>query len=413
MKRISFLLTFVLLLAALPWRRPLFAQEGDVQCVLDAINDAELGIFTRAECNIFDHLFTVEYNDPQLHATVKGPVVNTSRTFNIPRTVGPDFKVTGPMQIEQDGKEEAIIWVISVYEQIVSGLSLSSIAPSTNAALNSTLRTFGAVVMPNVSPQSGAEDDGETTGIETGGGESRGEQGEKRNRRHSKAGEISADVEYETFAFVGNDGNTLALRGAFERTTDSGGMGFGLRLAYTQVTFDKNDNKLQTGEATAFLKIPLADFLEIGGNVSGTVSRIKTFSDLRPDGYDQNVNSLGYGPFVSLHTVFGAGHMLAGGLMYQIIDPHEEFDPDKENIRVLAYGAMAIFSVSEKLALSAEGFRMSNLEIEEGDDTFTVLHPQVHFYISDSFGLILGYKAVLGIEDYDSSEFTLGSSVRF
>jgi len=406
-------LAMALLLAIFSWRQPLIAQESDVQCVLDAINDAELGVFTRAECTILDHLFIVEYDDPELRATVRGPVVNTSRTFNIPRTFGRNFKIAGTAKSQQEGKEEAIIWVISVYEQIVSGLSLSAIAPSTNAALNSTLRTFSAVVMPNVSPQSRAEDDGETSGVEMGGEESGEAQGEKRDRRAAKPGEISADVEYETFAFVGNDGNTLAFRGAFERTTDSGGMGFGLRLAYTQVTFDKNDNKLQTGEATAFLKIPLADFLEIGGNVSGTVSRIKTFSDLRPDGYDQNVNSLGYGPFVSLHTVFGAGHMLAGGLMYQIINPHEEFDPDKENMRVLAYGALAVFCVSEKLALSVEGFRMSNLEIEEGDDTFTVLHPQLHFFISDSFGLILGYKTVLGIDDYDSTEFTLGSSVRF
>ena len=411
--RRNFTMLAVALLALLSLRQPLVAQEGDVQCVLDAINEAELGIFTRAECNIFDHLFIVEYSDPQLRATVRGPVVSTSRTFNIPRTFGANFKISGTAKIQQDGKEEAIIWVISVYEQIVSGLSLSAIAPSTNAALNTTLRTFGAVVMPNVNSQSRAEDDGEMSGVETGGEESGEAQGGKRDRRDAKPGEISADLEYETFAFVGNDGNTLAFRGAFERTTDSGGMGFGLRLAYTQVTFDKNDNKLQTGEATAFLKIPLGSFLEIGGNVSGTVSRIKTFSDLRPDGYDQNVNSLGYGPFVSLHTVFGAGHMLAGGLMYQIINPHEEFDPDKENMRVLAYGAMAVFSMSEKLALSAEGFRMSNLEIEEGDDTFTVLHPQVHFYISDSFGLILGYKTVLGIDDYDSTEFTLGSSVRF
>jgi hypothetical protein len=56
---------------------------------------------------------------------------------------------------------------------------------------------------------------------------------------------------------------------------------------------------------------------------------------------------------------------------------------------------------------------MDNLEIEGKDDAFTILHPQLHFYLSDAFGLILGYKTVLGIDDYDSAEFTLGSSVRF
>lgn len=396
----------VLLLAVLcaGWQYGFSQEQSDVTCILDAIDQAELGVFSHAECRILNHLFVVDYNDPILHATVSGAVVNTSRSFNIPRIPLSIFKVT---EQAQDGKSEAIVWIMSIYEQIASGLSLSAIAPSTNAAINSTLRTFGAVVMPRVNPQSRFEEE------IAGGGTEPEEKSAKEGRRAAKPGEISADVEYETFAFVGKDGKSLSLRGAFERTTDTGGLGFGLRLAYTSVTFDENDNKLQTGEATAFLKIPLGSFLEIGANVSGTVSRIKTFSVASPNGYDQNVNSLGYGPFISARAGFEAGHMLAGGLMYQIINPHEEFDPDKENIRVLAFGALGVFSVSEKLAISAEGFRMSNLEIEGGDGTFTVLHPQVHFYISDSFGLILGYKTVLGIENYDSTELTLGSSVRF
>jgi hypothetical protein len=262
--------------------------------------------------------------------------------------------------------------------------------------------------MPKVSPQSRPEKKGETGGLEES-----GEKGSEKERRGGKPGEISADVEYESFAFIGNDGNTLSLRGAFERTTDTGGLGFGLRLAYSQVSFDKNDNKLRTGEATAFIKLPLADFIEVGGLVTGTASLLSTKSSVNADGIDQNVNSIGYGPFVAVRYGFDAGHMLAGGLMYQIIDPHEELDPGKENIRLLAYGALAVLSVTEKLAISAEGFWMNNLDLEVGDDSFSVLHPQVHFYISESFGLILGYKTILGIENYDSTEFTLGSSVRF
>jgi len=382
-------------------------EDSDIQCVLDAINQAEQGVFSRAECTVFNHRFIVEYNDPILHASVRGPVVNTARSFNIPRTpIPPNFKIAGAAATQQDGKQEAIAWIISIYEQITSGLSLSAIAPSTNAALNSTVRTFGAVVMPKVNPQAHVEEEAQTTGAQLG-------EKTRKGRRGSKPGEISADVEYETFAFIGNDGNTLSLRGAFERTTDAGGLGYGLRLAYSHVTFDQNDNKMQTGEATAFLKIPLGEIIDIGGHITGTVSRIKTTSTISPDGLDQNVNSLGYGPFASVHVNFAGGHMLAGGVMYQIIDPHEKLDPEKENMRVLAYGAMAVLSVSEKLALSAEGFSMKNLEIESSDDRFTIVHPQLHFYLSDSFGLIFGYKTILGIDDYDSNEFTLGSSVRF
>lgn len=403
----------VLLLLAIPARQSLIAQEGeDLQCVQDAIAAAEGGSFTHAECTILNHLFVVDYNDPILHATVSGPVVNASRSFNIPTTFrSPTSKTSaGPASIQLEGKAEAIAWVISIYEQIVAGVSLSAFAPSTNASFNSALRTFGSVVMPNVNPQALREEQAVQPPEQQAGG---GEEEQRQGRGRGKPGEISADVEYETFAFVGTDGKTIAFRGAFERTTDSGGLGFGLRVAYSRVSFDKNDNKLQSGEAMAFIKIPLASFLEIGGNVTGTVSRFKTFSQVNPDGIDQNVNSVGYGPFVSLRAGFESGHMLAGGLMYQIIDPHEELDPDKENIRVLAYGALAVFSVSEKLALSAEVFQMSNLDLDGGDDSFGVVHPQIHFYISESFGLILGYKTVLGIDDYDSSEFTLGSSVRF
>ena len=411
MRIILWVPAIVVLLLAIPARQSLIAQESDLQCVLSAIDRLESGISNHEECIILDHLFVVDYNDPILQATVSGPVVNTSRSFNIPKTSGsPNFKMSGsPASVQQGDREEAIAWVFGIYEQIASGLSLSAIAPSTNAALNSMLGTFGSVVMPNVSPHSlRSQDAGEAEqGDILQGGE------ERKKRSGSKPGEISADVEYETFTFVSNDGKSIALRGAFERTTDSGSLGFGLRLAFNQVTFDGNDNKLQTGEGTAFIKVPLGDFIEVGGNVTGTVSRIKTKSAVSPNGFDQNVNSVGYGPFVSLRVGFEAGHMLAGGLMYQIIDPHEKLDPDKENISLLAYGALAVFSVSEKLALSAEVFQMSNLDLEVGDDSFGVVHPQVHFYISDSFGLILGYKTVLGIDDYDSSEFTLGSSVRF
>lgn len=385
-------LFFVLAIAATLWQ-PVVAQD-DVQCVLDAIAEAEMGVFTRAECEILNHRLLVVYTEPELFVSVTGPVVNTSRTFTIPRTTGlPHSKLGGSglaVSQAQGGKEEAILWITSVYEQIVSGLSLSAVAPSTNSALNATLRTFDAVVMPDVSPQTRA-----------------GREEKQKGEAKVKPGEISTDIEYETFTFVKQDGKSIAFRGAFERTTDSGGLGFGLRVAYSRVSFDKNDNQLQTGEATAFIKIPLGDFVEIGGNITGTVNRLKTAS------LDQNVNSLGYGPFLSLRAGFGAGHMLAGGVLYEIINPDEELDPSKENLRVLAYGAMGVLSVGEKLAFSAEGFRMLNLEIEGDDDSFTVLHPQIHFYLSDSFGLTLGYKTVLEIDDYDSTEFTLGSSVRF
>lgn len=383
----------ILLTASSPWQ-PASAQEG-VECILAAVAEAEQGIFERAECEILNHRLLAIYDEPSLSVSVTGPVVNTSRTFIIPRRGGSlNFKPADgglAMVVPAQGEKTlAIAWIKSIYEQIVSGLSLSAVAPSTNAALNSALRTFDAVVMPKVSPQARAAEEGKRTG-----------------EARVKPGEISTDVEYETFTFVGQDGKSLAFRGAFERTTDAGGLGFGLRLAYNRVTFDKNDNKLQTGEATAFVKIPLADFFEIGGNISGTFNRLKTGS------LEQNVNSLGYGPFLAVRYNFPAGHMLAGGVMYQIINPDEELEPDKENLRVLAYGAMAVLAIGEKLAVSAEGFSVKNLEIEGEGDSFAVLHPQIHFYLSDSFGLVFGYKTVLGIDDYDSTEFTLGSSVRF
>lgn len=393
MKSLFAIRVAILLAAAVAAWQPASAQDGR-QCILDAIADAERGEFDRAECEILNHRLLAIYTEPELFVSVSGPVVNTSRTFTIPRRGdSAHFKSGGgglATVKAQGGRAEAIAWITSIYEQIVSGLSLSAVAPSTNAALNSAMRTFDAVVMPKVNPQARAAEEKERTG-----------------EARVKTGEISTDVEYETFTFVSQDGKSLAFRGAFERTTDAGGLGFGLRVAYNRVAFDKNDNRLQTGEATAFMKIPLGDFIEIGGSIGGTVNRLKTAT------VDQNVNSLGYGPFLSLRYDFPGGHMLAGGVMYQIINPDEELEPEKENLRVVAYGAMAVLALGEKLAISAEGFSMKNLEIEGEGNSFAVLHPQLHLYLSDSFGLIFGYKTVLGIDDYDSTEFTLGSSVRF
>ena len=102
---------------------PLYAQEIDGQCVLAAISQAEAGTFRHAECPILEHLFVVDYNDPILHATVSGPVVNTSRSFNIPRRVASfGYRVQSAVPA-QSQKDEAILWVISVIEQIRSGLS--------------------------------------------------------------------------------------------------------------------------------------------------------------------------------------------------------------------------------------------------------------------------------------------------
>jgi hypothetical protein len=349
-------------------------QVGYAQC---DVNELQQALSTAVQSgqpirnfSFCNHEVVVDQSPQTITVTVHGPVVNTSRMF--PRNASL--------------QTELAVFALQVIDQINSGLSLSSAVPSTNAALRLTLRTFEAVVMPNVSPQAGAKQE-------------EGREGE----RETKPGEVSTDVEYESFTFLKLDGSTLSFRGAFERTTDAGGLGFGVRLAYSGVKFEDNDNQMQSGEGTAFVKIPLGGIIEIGANVGGTVNRIEVA------GRNQNVNSFGYGPFLAVRAPLSGGHVLAGGVLYQAINPNDSDD----DLRILAYGAMGVLSVSEKLALSVEGFRMANLEIENAEDSFSVVHPQLHFYLTNSFGLILGYKTVLGIDDYDSSEFTLGSSIRF
>lgn len=371
----KFLLAMLLIAAA----APAFAQQ-EPECDFTEFFSGNLAA-GRINCRYLDHQWVFDINAPIITVTVRGPVVNTSRTFNVD---DPDYA------------EQAAAWYAGILAQLTSKVSLSAPVPSTNAAINSTLRTFSSVVMPNVNLQARAQEATSAAG-ET----------EQQREARAKPGEVSTDVEYETFTFVGQDGNSIAFRGALERTTDSGGLGFGVRLAYSRVSFADSDNRIQTGEATAFLKFPLSGFLDIGANVTGTISSLKTKTS------DQESHAFGFGPFVSLYTVFDAGHMLAGGLMYQYVNPEDKANLNTENVRVLAYGAMGVYALSKKLGVSLEGFRMDNLEIEGKDDAFTILHPQLHFYLSDAFGLILGYKTVLGIDDYDSAEFTLGSSVRF
>jgi hypothetical protein len=393
----------LLLMGVFATNRPAVTQteEADIQCVLSAIDDIGAGRRNSAQCAVLDHQFVVVYNAPTLSATVNGPVVNTSRSFHIPRSLSTfkaDGSGAGPL-LAQDERSEAIQWAISVVEQIRAGISLSASVPSTNSALNATLRTFTAIVMPNVKPQALMEQAGQAEGES------------ETSKSAAKPGEISTDVEYESFTFVKLDGRTVSFRAAFERTTDTGGLGFGVRLSYTRVSFDQNDNRLQSGEGTAYLKIPLADFLEVGANITGTASRLKFVGSNLVSGtneLNQNVNTVGYGPFLSARVPLG-NHLLAGGLLYQVTNP----DDGDKNLSTLSYGAMGVFCLSEKLAISAEGFRMANLDVEGADDSFTVLHPQLHLYITSSFGLIVGYKTVVGIDDYDSTEFTLGSSIRF
>jgi hypothetical protein len=382
MKCRSLTLKFLLALALLAVAPPARAQQ-EPECDFNEFFSGNLTT-GRIVCRFLNHEWVFDFlgiNDPTFTVTVRGPVVNTSRTFNVE---DPDYNT------------QVTLWFNDIIAQISAGVSLSAPVPSTNVTINSTLRTFSSVVMPNVNLQARAQEATSAAG-ET----------EQQREARVKPGEVSSDVEYETFTFVGQDGSSIAFRGALERTTDSGGLGFGVRLAYSRVSFADSDNRIQSGEATAFLKFPLSDFLDIGANVTGTISSLKTKTS------DQESHAFGFGPFVSLYTVFDAGHMLAAGLMYQIVKPKDEAGQSSDDVRVLAYGAMGVYTLSKKLGVSVEGFRMDNLEIEGKDDAFTILHPQLHFYLSDAFGLILGYKTVLGIDDYDSAEFTLGSSVRF
>lgn len=215
--------------------------------------------------------------------------------------------------------------------------------------------------------------------------------------------EFSTDLEYETFSRNGMEGKSIGLRALYEKVSATG-FGWGGRGVYTSGTIEyqgfTDDTKTRNMSVNLYLIKYLNESIFVTGGYFLSSYKVKEDD---PD-FERDA-MVTQGPFISVAFSTMAGPVsLGGGISYSGAKVKWE-DFIDESAATLSWGFSSGYRINEYMNVTGEFF-----VLKEG---VSVLGLYLFRAMSEAFGLTLGYKTLMGVEDFKNSKITLGSSIRF
>lgn len=211
--------------------------------------------------------------------------------------------------------------------------------------------------------------------------------------------QMTTALEQDSWDFAGAEGETLGARFDWRRETETG-MLWGAAASYQQAEPD-------VGDSTDLINGSVSFGHRIGESIwkwsaSATVSH---FSGLVDD------TLYGGSGQLSFDKGFDNGAVLSGGVVGQYL--LSDSDGGDDDVQTLGYGLAYGFPLGQRFALDFDAYGVSILEPDIQDDNFYTFGAMLTAYLSQRFGLTLGYRILEGIDELDSDTLTFGVSTRW
>jgi hypothetical protein len=212
--------------------------------------------------------------------------------------------------------------------------------------------------------------------------------------------EISSMVEGGRFSLLNEDGTQLAVKALAEFDLQSE-LTMYANLGVEYLDFDDTGDNgkgyvLNLGVNRTWLN----GLLKVGGLVTWQ------FTDVGIVNVTQSVNSLGGGVLVAIERELGP-IILTGGVIYQYL---RDWGDREGNNNYLSYGLQVGVPIGQRLVAAVEAFQINDLE---HDADPVIVGASVTYYFTRQWGLTMGWKTTLNLDNYEAHEGTLGASVRF
>lgn len=194
---------------------------------------------------------------------------------------------------------------------------------------------------------------------------------------------------------------------------DMDNLSFGIFVPYDYMLFNDSavDDIQQIGSILfAQYRISLAEekyMLTLTANIDYFFASV----DLEDDKDDDDVNSVGGGIGASFKVLKWDSFIPTLGISYQ----YQNDDTEVNDHHLFRAGMNLAWLPTPKWAVNAFGIWDADLtDYDPGDnDEYWDIGMEVNFQATDTWSLNLGYKKVVGLEDFDSDQVYLGALWRF
>ena len=331
--------------------------------------------------------------------------VNFSGTLNDSRT---EF-VT-----DDEISDSFMDWYEGNLERLATGEFMPAITGhgSSDPVVGNTIRSFKNVifserVQPNAKQKKKKEKEGK---------ESEGEDEGKGSAVKIKSNDVNSDLQYEFFSINKVDGNSLNIRGNLTRTHYDWNLNYGGNLNINSLSY-KNGPDFSNFYLGFFAKRPIVEkeTSTINAGVNFDLMFFdKDYIDATGTGISLFVSGKDTKGFEFMTKKFSGTHLFSWGGMLTFSNA------DKQSQTLMNGGASYGVPIGEKLTTTldmfgtfilASSYDGHDLDI---DDPF-MLNSGVYcsYLLSSLFNLNFGLKKVFFVEDFSSTELTLGANYRF
>ena len=234
---------------------------------------------------------------------------------------------------------------------------------------------------------------------------------DEEERLTQELNQVGALLSFEGFSndTLGRSGNAYGLSAAYERAmgsiTAGGLLDYRLFRLSNEFSDDFTSNRL-SGVLYAGYTLP-TPFLEI--SLGGTVQSGYTINNQE----NEDFANYGGGGYITLGKDLEIFKVTAGAAyMYTQYD----LDLDDDHSHLVKYGFILGLPIGRKLAANIYFIDTRNItdyDIELIDDNFFTLGTEWIISLARSWVISLGYRTILGLEDYESHEGYLGTTMKF
>lgn len=228
-----------------------------------------------------------------------------------------------------------------------------------------------------------------------------------RKSTYDKPNEMSSDIEFEDFEIGNTDGENLAVRLGYARTTDSGNT-FGVNYYFNKLSFDNTNNDFTNHTINFFGE---KNFSRSGNSekvMGGMLNALIFDDDLSADNGFAGAFYFAYRRFMDNGALISAGMMLQAAVVGDLYTGYGNF--------AFLWG----MPIASRFAINLDVLytnvvyqEFDGNEIDIDDSDFFHGGFIFDFYVTESFGLNLGAKKVFALDNYESLELTLGGGIRF
>lgn len=208
--------------------------------------------------------------------------------------------------------------------------------------------------------------------------------------------QLTTAAELESWDIGGFEGETTGLMFGYNKQNEGGRIvGFG--ASYQEAEPD-------VGTSSELMNLNISYGHTLGETWKWGVSGVyNDLSGLFDDTF------MGGAAHLSFNSYQPNGSVLSGGVIAQFLTADTAPD-DYQTVSVgLAYG----IPIAQRMAVDFDAYYTSVLEPDTANDSFFNLGGTLSYYMSSRFGLTLGYKVLEGLDNFDSSTITLGTSSRW